>query len=169
MIALIHGALGATCGVLLKRRPPTVATALISHLIVDAINHDEPFDKKGSLRLDLVALDALLLGAAFLLLTRRYGIISAESLAAVAGCLPDAEHFLHRRRTQSGWAAHGPFPHACWPPARVNMWWQFSIGAVAWLALLGRLIRQERHAEKPGACLRAPERKGSQKTPSLEQ
>ncbi len=138
VIELVHGALGATCGALLKCRPPTVAAAFISHLVLDAINHDEPLDENQRLRLDVVALDSLLLGAALVLLARRRGITSAESLGAIVGCLPDAEHFLHRlRRTRSGWAVHGPFPHAEWPSRGISVWWQFAIGVAAWLPLLG--------------------------------
>lgn len=145
MIELVHGALGAACGALLKRRPSTVAAALISHLVVDVINHDEPLDDDQKLRPDVVALDAVLLGAALVLLARRRGITSAESVGAIAGCLPDAEHFLHRlRRTRSGWAVHGPFPHAEWPSRGIGVRWQFAIGVAAWLALLGLSTGQRR-------------------------
>ena len=145
VIELVHGALGAACGALLKCRPPTVAAAFISHLVLDAINHDEPLDQNQRLRLDVVALDSVLLGAAFVLLVKGRGITSAESLGAIVGCLPDAEHLLRRwRRTRSGWAVHSPFPHADWPSRGVSVWWQFAIGAAAWLALLGRSMGQRR-------------------------
>lgn len=136
MIALIHGALGATCGMLLRRRSPTVAAALISHLVVDAINHDEPTDGSGNLRLDVVALDGLLLGLALLVLSRRHGVFSPQTVGALAACLPDLEHLLPRPCMRGRSGRHEPFPHARWPSHKLNIWAQFAVGAVAWIALL---------------------------------
>ncbi len=138
MIALIHGALGATCGALFKRRPPTVAVALISHLAVDAINHEEPTDGSGNLQLHVVALDGLLLGLALLVLSRRHGVFSPESVGALAACLPDLEHLLPRPCMRGRSGRHEPFPHARWPSQRLNVWSQFAVGALGWIALLGR-------------------------------
>jgi hypothetical protein len=131
MIALVHGALGAACGTLLERRRPTVVAALVSHFVADAVNHEEPLDQGGNLRLRVITLDALLLGLALLLLWIRRGIFSSASLGAVAACLPDVDYFL------LGSAVHKPFPHGRWPSRKIAVWWQFSMGTIAWLALLG--------------------------------
>ena len=136
MIALLHGALGATCGMLTRRRSPTVAAALISHLAVDAINHDEPTDGGGNLRLDVVALDGLLLGLALLVLTKRWGVLSPESVGALAACLPDLQHLLPRPCMRGRSGRHGPFPHARWPSQKLAVWSQFAVGALGWVALL---------------------------------
>jgi len=129
MIALVHGAVGATCGSLLRRRGPTVAVALLSHMVVDAIKHEEPLDGRRRLRLAVLVLDGILLGAAWLVVRARHGAFSPQSLGAVAACLPDVDFFL------TGSAVHKPFPHGRWPSRRIGIWWQFSIGVVAWLAL----------------------------------
>lgn len=149
MIALLHGALGATCGVLTRRRAPAVAVALVSHLAVDAINHDEPTDAGGHLRLDLVALDGLLLGLAWLALSRRRGVFSAESVGAVAACLPDLEHLLPRAWVRGRSGRHEPFAHARWPSRKLNIWSQFAVAAVAWGALLGCGRRGRQKAASP--------------------
>ena len=130
MIALVHGAVGATCGSLLRRRGPTVAVALLSHMVVDAVRHEEPLDEKGRPRPGMLALDGVLLGLAWLVVQRRYGAFSPQSLGAVAACLPDVDYFL------LGSVVHRPFPHGRWPSRKIGVWWQFCIGVVAWLALL---------------------------------
>jgi len=135
VIALVHGAVGAACGALLQRRRATVAAALVSHLVVDAVSHEEPFDKRGNLRLDVAAFDGLLMGLALLVVGSRYGVFSPESLGAVAGCLPDMGHLLQRWGAWSG-PVHGSFPHARWPSRRIGVWWQLSIGVIGWLAFL---------------------------------
>jgi hypothetical protein len=135
MIALVHGAVGAACGALLQRRRPTVAVALLSHLVVDAVSHEEPFDKRGNLRLDVAAFDGLLTGLALLVVGSRYGVLSPESLGAVAGCFPDVGHLVERWGTGSG-SVHGWFPHARWPSRKMGVWWQLSIGVIGWLALI---------------------------------
>ena len=136
MIALIHGALGAACGMMLCRPGPTVAAAFISHFLVDAIGHDEPIDENKYLRLNLIALDGLLLGLALVFVARRQGPLSAQSIGALAATLPDAEHFLGRRWRTLEPGIHAVFPHAVWPSKRLSLRRQFLIGAVAWLALL---------------------------------
>jgi hypothetical protein len=130
MIGLVHGAVGATCGSLLRRRGPTVAVAFLSHMVVDAIRHEEPLDERGRLRLGVLALDGVLLGLAWLVVRARHGAFSPQSLGAVVACLPDVDYFL------LGSVVHKPFPHGRWPSRRMGVWWQFSIGVVAWLALL---------------------------------
>jgi len=134
MIALLHGALGAACGTLLRRRPHTLIAALCTHLLVDAINHEEPVDEDGNLRVDLLALDASLLGLALLLVATRRGVFSPESLGAVVGCLPDVEHLLAKGMTKA--VVHRQFPHARWPSRKMSISSQFVAGAIAWLAIL---------------------------------
>ena len=129
MIASVHGAVGAACGSLLRRRGPTVAAALLSHMVVDAIRHEEPLDEQGRLRLGVLAMDGTLLGLAWLIVRARHGAFSSQSLGAVVACLPDVDFFL------TGSAVHKPFPHGRWPSRKVGIWWQFSIGVAAWLAL----------------------------------
>jgi hypothetical protein len=130
MIGLVHGAVGATCGSLLRRPGPTVAAALLSHMVVDAVRHEEPLDERGRLRLGVLALDGALLGLAWLVVRGRHGAFSPQSLGAVVACLPDLDYFL------LGSGVHRPFPHGRWPCRKIGVWWQFSIGVVAWLALL---------------------------------
>src|SRR3972149_4497115 len=125
MIALLPGALGAPCGMLTRRRVPTVAAALISHLAADAINHDEPTDGGGNLRLDVVALDGLLLGLALLVLSRRHGVFSPESVGALAACLPDLEHLLPRPCMRGRSRRHEPLPQARWPSRNLDVRPQF--------------------------------------------
>ena len=134
MIALLHGALGAACGTLLRHRPHTLIAALCTHLLVDAINHEEPVDEDGNLRVDLLALDASLLGLALLLVATRRGVFSPESLGAVVGCLPDVEHLLAKGMTKA--VVHRQFPHARWPSRKMNISSQLVAGAIAWLAVL---------------------------------
>jgi hypothetical protein len=136
MIGLVHGAVGAGCGSLLRRPAPTLAAALLSHMVVDAIRHEEPLDESGRLRPAVLALDAALLGLAWLALCARHGVFSPQSIGAVAACVPDVEHFL------LGSAVHKPFPHGRWPARRIGIWWQFSIGIAAWLALLASPVRE---------------------------
>lgn len=141
MLALVHGALGASCGVLLRRRLPTLVVAVLSHLLVDAIKHEEAVDEHGGLQLDVLTLDALLLGLAFLLINTRRGAFSPESLGAVAGCLLDGEHLLRKRAR--GPVLHRLFPHGRWPSRSIGVRSQFAIGAVAWLAVLMRTRQRE--------------------------
>ncbi len=136
MIVLIHGALGAACGMMFRRPGPTVAAAFISHFVVDAICHDEPIDESNDLRLDVIALDGLLLGLAMVLVAKRQGPFSAQSLGALAASLPDAEHLLGGRRGLLEPPVHSVFPHAIWPSRRISLGRQFLIGVAAWLALL---------------------------------
>ena len=136
MIALIHGALGAACGTMLRRPAPTITAALISHFFVDAISHEEPFDEREDPRPVLIALDGLLLGLALVFVARRHGPVSPQSLGALASSLPDAEHLLRRRKGVRRSPVHGIFPHAIWPSKGISLRRQFVIGAVAWLALL---------------------------------
>jgi len=130
MIGLVHGAVGATCGALLRRRGVTVAAALLSHIVVDAIKHEEPLDKGGRPRPAVLVLDAVLLGLAWLVVCARHGAFSPQSIGAVAACVPDLDHFL------LGSVVHKPLPHGRWPSGKIGVWQQFSIGTVAWLALL---------------------------------
>ena len=130
MIALVHGAVGAGWGSLLRRPAPTVAAALLSHFLMDAIRHGEPFDEKGKPQLAVLGLDAALLGLAWLAVCARHGALSPQSIGAVAGCVPDLEHFL------LGSVLHKPVPHGRWPSRRMGIRWQFTIGVAAWLALL---------------------------------
>jgi hypothetical protein len=113
----------------LRRRVPAVVVALLSHMALDAIKHEEPMDERG-VRPDVLALDAGLLGLAWLALRARHGTFSPQSLGAVAACFPDLEHFLF------GSAIHRPFPHGRWPARKIGLSSQFRIGVVAWLALL---------------------------------
>ncbi len=136
MIALIHGAVGAACGSFIRRPGATVAAALISHFLLDAFRHEEPFDENERLRVDLIALDGLLLGLALMFVGRRYGLLSPQALGALAGPLPDGEHLIFRPRSMKRSKIHKHFPHAVWPARAVNLRRQFLIGAVAWLALL---------------------------------
>ena len=119
-----------------RRRREAVAAALISHFLVDTIRHDEPFDENHKMRLNLIALDGLLLGLALVLVGRRQGPLSPQLLGALAGALPDAEHLLLRPAQEHEFRVHGPFPHAVWPSKSIGLRRQFLIGAVAWLALL---------------------------------
>jgi hypothetical protein len=134
MMLLVHGAVGAACGVLLWRRTPTLVAALGSHFLVDAINHEEPFDEDGDLRVGLLTLDALLLGLMLLLVSARRGALSPESLGALAACALDSEHLLRQRRKRP--LLHRLFPHARWPSRRIGIPSQWAIGAVAWLPVL---------------------------------
>jgi len=139
MIVLVHGAVGAACGIVLRRRLPVIAVALISHYALDAIGHDEPLDESGNLRPDVIAADAALLGLALLATAAGRGIASPETLGAVAGCLPDVEPFLRRRLKWPRGGTHGAFPHGRWPSQNVSLRGQFLTGVIAWLAVLGPL------------------------------
>jgi hypothetical protein len=130
MIGLVHGVAGATCGALLRRRGPAVVAALISHMALDAIKHEEPMHETGSVRLDVLALDGALLGLAWLAVRAQHGTFSPQSLGAVAACLPDLDYFLLGSRV------HSPFPHGLWPTRKIKLSWQFRVGVAAWLALL---------------------------------
>jgi hypothetical protein len=121
---------------LLRRRPATLVAAFVSHFIVDAIAHDEPLHEDRIIRVDLVALDVLLVVLAMEYLAMRRGFFSSESLGALAACAPDVEHLLRKRRTTS--VLHDLLPHARWPRRRISTSSQFAIGAIVWLALLAR-------------------------------
>ena len=119
-----------------RRRREAVTAALISHFVVDTIRHDEPFDESHEMRLDLIALDGLLLGLALVLVGKRHGPLSPQFLGALAGALPDAEHLLLRPTQEHAPKVHTQFPHAVWPSKPIGLRRQFLIGAVTWLALL---------------------------------
>ena len=139
MIVLVHGAVGAACGIALRRRLPAAVVALASHYALDAIGHDEPLDEGGDLRPDVIAVDAALLGVVLLATAARRGIVSPETLGAVAACIPDVEPLLRRRLMWPRGGTHGAFPHGRWPPQKMSLRWQFVTGVVAWLAVLGPL------------------------------
>lgn len=141
MMPLVHGGLGACCGVLLRRRLPALVVAVLSHLLVDAINHEEPWDEDGNLRAGLLTFDALVLSLALVFVSVRRGAFSPESLGAVAGCLLDGEYLLRKRAR--GPVLHRLFPHARWPSRSIGLRSQFAIGAVAWLAVLMRARQRE--------------------------
>ncbi len=134
MLTLVHGAVGATCGALLQRRWLAVTAALISHFAVDAVSHEEPLDRQGGWRHDILVVDALLLAPALLALCNRYGAFSPQLLGALVACLPDFEHVLAERGNPP--VVHRSFPHARWPSRKVSVRGQFAVGAVAWLVLL---------------------------------
>ena len=79
MMVLVHGAVGAACGIVLRRRLRAIAVALISHYALDAIGHDEPLDESGDLSPGVLAADAALLGLALLATAARRGIASSEA------------------------------------------------------------------------------------------
>lgn len=135
MILLIHGAIGASCGVLLRRRSAAILAGLASHFVLDAVNHEEPFDARGALSPGLLAIDAALSGAAWLSVAAWAGVSSPASLGVLAACLPDTEHLLARRRRFS--PLHGLFPHARYISPGMNLACQFAVGSISWLALLG--------------------------------
>jgi len=139
MIVLLHGAVGAACGIALRRRLPAVAVALMSHYALDAIGHDEPLDESGGLLPDVLAVDAALLGLALLATAAGRGIASPETLGAVAACLPDVEPLLRKRLMWPRGGTHGSFPHGRWPSRKLSLRGQFAAGVAAWLAVLGPL------------------------------
>ena len=139
MMVLVHGAVGAACGIVLRRRLPTIAVALLSHYALDAIGHDEPLDESGDLSPGVLAADAALLGLALLATAARRGIASPETLGAVAACVPDVEPLLRRRLKWPRGGTHGAFPHGRWPSQNVSLRGQFLTGVIAWLAVLGAL------------------------------
>jgi len=144
MIELVHGAVGAACGTLLRRRTPTLLASVLAHFLIDLVNHEEPIDKPRHLRRDVVALDGILLGSLFVYLAIRYGATSPESLGAVAGCLPDLEYLVRRR---GAFSPHASLPHAVWPRRRMSLRGQFLLGGAAWLVLFAyRSLRAPSHA-----------------------
>jgi hypothetical protein len=134
MMPLVHGGLGACCGVLLRRRLPALIVAVVSHLLVDAINHEEPWDEDGNLRAGLLTFDALVLSLALAFVSVRRGVLSPESLGGVAGCVLDVEHLLCEQRRRP--VLHGLLPHARWPSRELGILPQWAIGVVAWLSVL---------------------------------
>jgi hypothetical protein len=120
--------------VLLRRRTPTFVAAFVSHFLVDAINHEEPFDEDGDLRVGLLTFDALALSLAMVFVSVRRGALSPESLGAVAGCVLDVEHLLRERGRRP--VLHGLLPHARWPSRELGILSQWAIGVVAWLPVL---------------------------------
>ena len=153
MLVLVHAAVGAACGIALRRRLPAAVVALASHYALDAIGHDEPLDERGDLRPDVIAADAALLGVALLATAARRGIASPETLGAVAACIPDVEPLLRRRLMWPRGGTHGAFPHARWPPQKMSLRWQFVTGAVAWLAVLGPLSSWNKETQHRGGPL----------------
>jgi hypothetical protein len=121
---------------MVTRRPgQAVAASLILHFMVDAINHTEPFDENKNLRLDLFALDGLLLALGLAVVAKRFGPLSPPCLGALAGALPDTEHVARRRLAFVESTVHGHLPHGVWPSKPIGLRHQFLAGAAAWLAL----------------------------------
>jgi hypothetical protein len=139
MLVLVHAAVGAACGIALRRRLPAAVVAFASHYALDAIGHDEPLDEGGNLRPDVIAVDAGLLGVVLLATAARRGIASPETLGAVAACIPDVEPLLRRRLMWPRGGTHGAFPHGRWPRQKMSLRWQLVIGVMVWLAVLGPL------------------------------
>ncbi len=118
MIALIHGAVGASCAMVFRRRREGVAAALISHFVVDSIRHDEPFDENHKMRLNLIVLDGLLLGLALVLVGRRQGPCPPNSSAPWPVPFPTPSIFFasQRRMMRRKSTARSRMPFG--PPSR---------------------------------------------------
>lgn len=136
MMAIVHGAVGAASGALLRSRRAAVVAAFLSHFAADAVNHDEPVDGHRRLRPELIAIDATSLAVAIFLLARRHGLFSPPVLAAFAACLPDLEHLLPRQFGGNRAGQHSPLPHSLWPARPLTIRDQFAIGTVSWLVVL---------------------------------
>ena len=84
MIGAVHAYIGAAAGLLFRRKSAAFAAGVTSHLIADALPHDD-LDPK----LEIPLLAATLAGVA-----KWRGIDSPEFWGALGGVVPDAEHAL---------------------------------------------------------------------------
>ena len=84
MIGAVHAIVGAAAGLLFKRKGAAFAAGVASHLITDALPHDD-LDAK----FEVPLLAATLMGIA-----KWRGIDSTEFWGALGGVAPDAEHGL---------------------------------------------------------------------------
>jgi hypothetical protein len=84
VIGAVHAIVGAAVGLLFKRKSAAFAAGVASHLITDALPHDD-LDPK----LEIPLLAVTLAGIA-----KWRGIDSTEFWGALGGIAPDAEHGL---------------------------------------------------------------------------
>lgn len=93
MLGIVHSAAGAWASRAAATRRQAILLGVLSHVLVDFIGHEEPFNKHGP-RLAVLLPDFALTATAIVWLGARWGWLSPELLGSIASILPDAEHFL---------------------------------------------------------------------------
>lgn len=139
MLAVVHSAAGASCGLLTRRSWLAIPLAVLSHTLLDQIRHEDPISN-GKLDPSLVGIDGLLTATALALLAQRYGLTSPAVVAAVAACAPDLERFLPSGRSSGDnnrwYEFHSHFEHSSRGRRRLSLRQQFLAGLAIWGMLL---------------------------------
>lgn len=84
MTGIVHAAIGAAVGSLVRSKPGAFAGGVLSHVVADALPHKD-FDPK---------VEAVLIAAALAGLVEWKGTDSPAFWGAIGGILPDVEHAL---------------------------------------------------------------------------
>jgi hypothetical protein len=138
VLGIVHSATGAWLSKAGCSRRQAIVLAVISHVVLDFIGHEEPFNKRGP-RLDVLLPDLALTAAATVWFGAQRGWLSPALLGSVASILPDAEHFLPLNRG----SGNEQFPshrfadllHSKTRP-KLSVKVQFILGGLLWLLLL---------------------------------
>jgi membrane-bound metal-dependent hydrolase YbcI (DUF457 family) len=94
VLAVVHSAAGAWLSKAARSRRQAILLGIVSHVVVDFLGHEEPFDEDGSPRLAVLLPDVGLTVIAITWLGSQRGWLSPSLLGAMATILPDVEHFL---------------------------------------------------------------------------
>ena len=139
MLGIVHSAAGAWLSMAARGRVQAILLGVVSHVVLDFLGHEEPFDKDGSTRLAVLLPDIGLTIPAVLCLGARQGWLSPAFLGSVAAILPDAEHLLplnrgsHRELFPSHRFESRLHSRTRW---KLSVRIQFLLAGLLWLPLL---------------------------------
>ncbi len=139
MLGIVHSAAGAWLSKAARSRREAILRAVVSHLVLDLLGHEEPFDEDGSPRLAVLLPDIGLTLTAVAWFGARQGWCSLGLLGSVASIIPDAEHFLPlgRGSHKKSFPSHRfeNLLHSKTRP-KLSVKVQFLLGLLLWLLLL---------------------------------
>ena len=98
MLGIVHSAAGAWLSKAARSRREAILFGVLSHVVLDFLGHEEPFDDDGSPRLEVLLTDLGLTLTAIVWLAAQREWLSLDSLGSVAAILPDAEHLISLSR-----------------------------------------------------------------------
>ncbi len=94
MLAVVHSAAGAWLSKAARSRRQAILLGIVSHVVVDFLGHEEPFDEDGNPRVAVLLPDVGLTVIALVWLGAKRGWLSPSLLGNIASILPDTEHLL---------------------------------------------------------------------------
>lgn len=139
MLGIVHSAAGAWLSKAVRSKREAVLLGVLSHVVLDFLGHEEPFDDDGNLRLAVLLPDVGFTLTAIVCLAAQREWLSLGLLGSVASIIPDVEHFLPlgRGSHKKSFPSHRfeNLLHSKTRP-KLSVKVQFLLGLLLWLLLL---------------------------------